>query len=175
MVMLHINAGRSETNSYNHPADQSIIMDRNQKIVLVAGGLITLALLFIDYFVALIALVCLLTLLMSIHIMGETADFPLVTADLSEDARRIILTNTGTAVANNIHLALVPLNIEFDHPSLGPDERSSLELESMVSEAKAVVTYENAGGERFQRSYPLAALRAGHDPTEPMFPVFGKR
>ena len=158
MVMLHINAGRSETYSYNPPADQSIIMDRNQKIVLVAGGLITLALLFIDYFVALIALVCLLTLLMCLHIMRETADFPLVTADLSEDARRIILTNTGTAAANNIHLALVPLNIEFDHPSLGPDERSSLERVD-GSEASGRHLRERRG-ERFQRSYPLTALRA---------------
>jgi len=150
-------------------------MDRNQKIVLLTGGLITLGLFFIDFFIALIALVCVLALLTSLHIMGETVEFPLVTADLSEDARAIILTNTGTAVAKNIHLALVPLNIEFDLPSLGPDEESGFDLESMVSEAKAVVTYENAGGQRFQRSYPLTALGAGYDPTEPMFPIFGKR
>ena len=45
-------------------------MEKNQKIILVAGGLITLGLLVIDVF-ALIALVFVLVLLMTFHIMGR--------------------------------------------------------------------------------------------------------
>ncbi len=150
-------------------------MEKNQRIFLVVGVLITLGLFFIEPFFALIALVCVLVLLMSLHIMGDTTDYPLVTADLSENAREVIVTNTGTTRAQKIHVALVPLNIDFDIASLDPDEKSRLALGTMVSEAKAVITYENPGGQAFTRSYPLSALRAGRDPTEPLFPIFGKR
>lgn len=150
-------------------------MDKNQRIVLVAGGLITLGLLFIDVFFALIALIIILVLLMSFRIMGDTKNYPLVTADLSEDAREVIITNTGTARAQKIQVALVPLNIDFEIASLDPDEESGFSLASMVSEAKAVVTYENSEGQQFQRSYSLTALGAGRDPTEPLFPIFGSR
>ncbi len=150
-------------------------MDKNQKIVLVTGALITLGLLFIDVFYALIALIFMLAILMSFRIMGDTENYPLITADLSEDAREIILTNTGTARAQKIRVALVPLNIDFEVASLDPDEESGFSLASMVSEAKAVITYQNAEGQEFTRSYPLTALGAGRDPTEPMFPIFGRR
>ncbi|MCM2466965.1 hypothetical protein [Methanoculleus oceani] len=150
-------------------------MDKNQKIVLMTGALVTLGLLFIDVFYALIALVFMLAILMSFRIMGDTENYPLITADLSEDAREIILTNTGTARAQKIRVALVPLNIDFEVASLDPDEESGFSLASMVSEAKAVITYQNAEGQEFTRSYPLTALGAGRDPTEPMFPIFGRR
>jgi hypothetical protein len=95
-------------------------MDKNQRIILVVGGLIVLGLLFINIFFALIALVCVLVLLMSFHIIGESGSYPLVNAELSENAREIIVTNAGTARAQNIHVALVPLNVEFDVASLDP-------------------------------------------------------
>lgn len=150
-------------------------MEKNQKIILVAGVLITLGLLLIDVFFALIALVFVLVLLMSFRIMGETGNYPFVTADLSADAREVIITNTGTATAQNIHVVLVPLDIEYDVPSLGPDEKSGFGLASMISEAKAVVTYENAAGLKHTRTYSLTALTAGRDPMEPMFALFDHR
>ncbi|WP_292366089.1 MULTISPECIES: hypothetical protein [unclassified Methanoculleus] len=150
-------------------------MEKNQKIVLVTGALITLGLLFIDVFFALIALVLMLVLLMIFHIMGDSGSYPLVTVDLSEDAREIIVTNTGTARAQNIHVALVPLDIDFEIASLDPDEESGFGLASMLVEAKAVITYENDEGRQFMRSYPLTALEAGRDLLEPMFPIFGRR
>ena len=150
-------------------------MEKNQKIILVVGCLITLGLFYIEPFFALIALVGVLALLMSIHIMRDTAEYPLVTAELSENAREIIVTNAGTTRAQNIHVALVPLNIEFDLASLDPDEESGFSLGSMISEAKAVIPYENPVGREFSRSYALTALGPGRDPTEPMFPIFGHR
>jgi len=150
-------------------------MDKNQKIVLVTGALITLGLLFINVFFALIALIFMLAILMSFRIMKDTENYPLITADLSEDAREVIITNTGTARAQKIRVTLVPLDIDFEVASLDPDEESGFGLASMISEAKAVVTYENAEGRQFQRSYPLTALGAGRDLTEPMFPIFGSR
>jgi len=150
-------------------------MDKNQKTVLVVGGLITLALFFIEPFFGLIALIFMIAILMSLRIMVDTENYPLITADLSEDAREVIITNTGTARAQKIRVTLVPLDIDFEVASLDPDEESGFGLASMISEAKAVVTYENAEGRQFRRSYPLTALGAGRDLTEPMFPIFGSR
>jgi len=150
-------------------------MDKNQKIVLVMGALITLGLAFINIFFALIALVIVLVLLMSFRIMGDSGNYPLVAVELSEDAREIIVTNTGTARAQNIRVALVPLDIDFEIASLDPDEESGFSLASMLVEAKAVVTYENDEGRQFTRSYPLTALGAGRDLLEPVFPIFGRR
>lgn len=150
-------------------------MDKNQKIVLMVGGLAVLGLFFIEPFFALIALVFVIVTMMSLHIMEETGNFPFVAAELSENAREIVVTNTGTAKAQKIHVALVPLDIEFDVGLLEPDGEFRFGLASMLSEAKAVVTYENIEGREFQRSYPLTALGAGRDLTEPMFPIFGSR
>ncbi|NLA38043.1 MAG: hypothetical protein GX882_01385 [Methanomicrobiales archaeon] len=148
-------------------------MEKNQKIILVAGTLITIALLFIEPFFALIALVFVLILLMSFHIMGDASNYPLVAVDLSEDAREVLITNTGTAEAQNIHVALVPLNIDLDIASLKPDEVSGFKLESMVSEAKAVITYEGTTGQKYASTYLLTPL--GGDLLRPMFPLFGHR
>jgi hypothetical protein len=150
-------------------------MEKNQKIVLAAAALITLGLLFIEPIFALIALIFVIVLLMSFHIMGDTASYPLVIAELSENAREITVINTGTARAQKIHVALVPIDIEFEVASLDPDEKFRFSLASMVSEAKAVVTYENAESREFQRSYPITALGAGRDLTEPLIPIFGRR
>jgi hypothetical protein len=150
-------------------------MDKNQRIILAAGGLITLGLFFVEPIFALIGLVCVLALLMCIRIMGETGNFPLVTVDLAEDAREIIVTNTGTARAQNVHIVIVPMNLDFEVASLEPEEESGFSLGTMISEAKAVVTYEDASGGKRTRSYPLSALSAGRDPTQPLFPIFGSR
>jgi len=150
-------------------------MEKNQKIVLVTGALLTLGLFVIDPFFGLIALVFMVAILISLYIMGDTENYPLITADLSEDARKVVVTNTGTARAQKIRVALVPLDIEFDLASLDPEEESGFSLASMISEAKAVITYENAEGRQFRRSYPLTALGAGRDLTEPLIPIFGRR
>ncbi|NLA99570.1 MAG: hypothetical protein GX837_01160 [Methanomicrobiales archaeon] len=150
-------------------------MDKNQKIILVVGGLAVLGLFLVEPFFALIALVFVIVAMMSLHIMRETNDFPFIAAELSENAREIIVINTGTARAQKIHVDIVPLDVEFDIDSLDPDEESKFCLESMISEAKAVVTYENREGKRFQRSYPITALGACRDITKPMFPIFGDR
>ncbi|MFW5639222.1 MAG: hypothetical protein WAN99_00600 [Methanoculleus sp.] len=150
-------------------------MEKNQKIILAAGGLITLALLAIDVFLALIPLVFVLILLMTFHIMEETRSYTLIAADLSEDAREVIITNTGTAEARNVHVVIVPFDIEFDIASLGPDEASRFKFESMVAEARAVVTYEDTANQKFTRTYSLTALGSGGDLLKPIFPLFGHR
>ncbi len=149
-------------------------MDKNQKNVLAIGALAAVGLALIDIFYALIAIVVVLALLMSIQIMGDSGNYPSVVVGLEEDAKGLTVVNKGNAEAKNIHVTIVPINIEFDIPSLKPDEQSEFGLPSMLSEAKAVVTYENAQGQKYMRSYALAALGGGdEDILRPVFPIFG--
>ncbi|MDN7025752.1 hypothetical protein FGU65_12825 [Methanoculleus sp. FWC-SCC1] len=149
-------------------------MDKSQKAILVIGVLAVLGLLFINIFYALIALVVVLALLMSLRIMGDSADYPDVVAALNEDAKGVTVKNRGTGEAKNIRVAIVPLNIEFALPSLKADEESAYAFSTMIEEAKAVVTYEDDQGRHYSRSYPLSALGGGEeDLLKPAFPIFG--
>jgi len=150
-------------------------MGKNQKIVLVTGGLITLALLFVDIYIALIALILVLVLLMSLHIMEDTSNYPFVAAELSEDAREVLITNTGTAEARNIHVALVHsissgISHRLDlmrHPGSG--------LSPWCRRQKRLSPNENTIGQKCTRTYPLTSLGRGGDPLRPMFPLFRHR
>ncbi len=68
--------------------------------------------------------------MMSFMIMQDTTGIPEIVAKLSEDAKGIVLTNTGNARAEKIHVALVPSNIEFDIPSLDVDSTYEYSLGS---------------------------------------------
>ena len=148
-------------------------MDRNQILILVFGALAVLGLLYIDIFYALIGAVIVGILLMSMHIMGETTVFPNVVAELTEDAKGVAVINKGNAEAKNIHVALVPLDMEFDVRSLAVDEQYNYSLPSMLAEAKAVVTFQSSSGGRYSRTYKLSALgKNGEDLLKPEFPLF---
>jgi hypothetical protein len=68
----------------------------------------------------------------------------------------------------------VPHNIEFDLETLGADVTFDYPMQSMLTEAKAVVTYRSAKGIAYSRTMRLSALGADDDDLlRPMFPVFG--
>jgi hypothetical protein len=111
---------------------------------------------------------------MAFFIMGDTRDLPQVAVHLSEDARKVVLVNQGNERAVRIHVTLVPLDREFDLAELPPDASHEFPLASMVAEAKALVTYENAEGRKFSRSLRLSATdRSDEDLLKPIFPTFG--
>ena len=96
-------------------------MEKNTKILVVLGSLITIVLLFINIYLGGIVGVIFIAIAMSLLIMQDTTGVPEVVANLSEDAKSIILTNTGNAWAEKIHVTLLPGNIEFDIDSLEVD------------------------------------------------------
>ncbi|MDD1677384.1 MAG: hypothetical protein LUQ40_06580 [Methanomicrobiales archaeon] len=125
-------------------------------------------------FAGYILIILMIILLMSFSIMRETKGYPDVVCRLREDAKGLILVNRGNASAEKIHIALVPLNLEFDIPALAPDDEHEIALPSMVSEAKAVVNFENAQGGKYMRTYTLSALGSNEkDLLKPMIPIFG--
>jgi hypothetical protein len=144
---------------------------------IIAGGLVLCAALaiFIDIYVAAIVFVTLLALAIAFQIMDETRSLPpRLSCWLSEDAKKIIVANKGNDRAVRIHVTLVPLNQEFDLPELSPEERHEFPLPGMITEAKAVVSYEDPSGGKYSRSFPLSSTDRGEDDLlKPVFPVFG--
>jgi hypothetical protein len=147
-------------------------MEKNTKILLVLGALITIVLLFIDIYLAGIVCVILITLLMSLRIMQDTTGIPEIVATLRDDAKAVIITNTGNARAEKIHVALVPLNIEFDIPLLEAESSYEFALDAMVEDIKIAVTYQNENGRLFSSSSKLSVFGEEPDLLKPMIPIF---
>jgi hypothetical protein len=147
-------------------------MEKNTMILLGPGALITIVLYFINPYVAGIVCVILITLLMSLRIMQDTTGIPEIVPTLRDDAKAIILTNTGNARAEKIHVALVPLNIEFDISSLEAESSYEFSLDAMVEGIKIAVTYQNENSRLFSRSSKLSAFEEEPDILKPMIPIF---
>jgi hypothetical protein len=109
---------------------------------------------------------------MALMIMQDSVVLPDISASLTEDAKSIVIKNSGTSPASHIHVALVPVNDEYDVKSLGVDETHSHALPKMTPEVKAVITFEDEGNHSFSRSYSLSALGNEFEPFKPMIPLF---
>jgi len=147
-------------------------MEKNLKLLLVVGLLITVFLFFINIYLAGIVLILLIAIIMSLMIMQDTAGMPDIAAHFRDDAKAILLTNKGNARAVKIHGKLVPLNIEFDTPVLEVDSTFEYPLTAMVDAVKIVVTYQNEKGTRFSKSANLSALEEERDLLQPLIPMF---
>jgi hypothetical protein len=147
-------------------------MDKRIQIILVLGILITIASLFYDIYLAGIVGVIFIAIIMSLMIMQDTTGIPEVVAKLSEDAKSIVLINTGNARAEKIHVTLVPNNIEFDIASLDVDSAYEYSLGTMVQEIKIKITYSNENGRLFSSSKKLSVFDEEPDLLKPMIPTF---
>jgi len=147
-------------------------MDKKSQIVLVVGIAITILLLLFNIYLAGIVLVLVITTGMLLQIMQDRPSLPDIVASLSEDAKSIMLKNSGNSDALHIHVALVPMNAEYDVPALAVDESHTHPLDAMITEVKVVVTFENEEKGSFFRTYALSALGEQYDPFKPMIPLF---
>ena len=147
-------------------------MEKNTKILLIVGTLITIILMFIDIYLAGVVGVIFITLIMCLMIMQDTTGIPDIVSQLKDDAKGIILTNTGNARAEKIHVALIPNNIEFDIPSLDVDSTYEFNLNAMVEEIKIVITYSNENGRQFSGSAKLSVFEEEPDILKPIIPIF---
>ncbi len=147
-------------------------MDKKSQIVLVLGLAITIILLFISIYLAGIVFVLVITLFISLQIMQDSECRPDLTASLSDDAKSIIIKNSGNAPAVNIHVALVPMDSEYNVPSLAVDESHTHTLDKMIQEVKVVITFENEEKGGFTETFALSPLGNEYDPLKPMIPLF---
>ena len=148
-------------------------MDKTTTAVLAAGILVTLLLFFVSIYLAGIAFIILVAIVMSLMIMRDTTFLPQVDVRLREDAKAIVLTNAGNSPALKIHVALIPMNIEYDVASLAVDGSHEYPLSSMIADVKAVITFSNEKGQSFSYSHKLSASGEEFEPLKPMIPIFG--
>jgi hypothetical protein len=147
---------------------------RQKQVLLIGAGLVICVLLaFLSVYFGLIALIVVLVLVMTSHIMEDTTTLIDVAAVLSEDAKHITVTNRGNIPAVRIHVALVPLNIEFDLDRLDAEKSETFPLDGMVEKAKAVVSFEDEGRKRYEKIYQISSMGGGDDDVlKPAFPLF---
>jgi len=148
-------------------------MDRKLQILLVAGIILTILLIFINIYVAGIVFVLLGAIVMSLMIMRDSSSMTDIVAELNEDSKAIVIRNSGNAIATKIHVALVPMNVEFDLPFLDVEATHLHPVEQMVEEVKVVIRFENEQGTIFTRTYRLSSMGEGFEPLKPMMPLFG--
>jgi hypothetical protein len=147
-------------------------MDKRIQIILFLGILITLASAFLDMYLAGIVGMIFIAIIMSLIIMQDTTGIPEIVAKLNEDAKSIVLTNTGNARAEKIHVILIPSNIEFDIDSLDVDSVYEYSLGTMVQEIKIKITYSNENQRLFSSSKKLSVFDEEPDLLRPMIPMF---
>jgi hypothetical protein len=146
-------------------------MDRKFLILAGAGIILTIVASLISIYAGGVVLVLVAVIAMSLFIMQDTKNLPDVVVELKEDAKGIIIRNSGNADAVNVHVSLVPINIEYNIQALAADQVNEYPLEAMLGEAKAVATFENVMGGAFSRTYELSS-RGSYDPLKPMIPLF---
>lgn len=147
-------------------------MDRKLQVMLVAGIIVTAIAAYISIYAGGIVLIIVIALVMSYLIMQDSTQLPDVVAEFNDDAKAIVIRNTGNAIAKSVHVAIVPENIEFDVPSLAVEESHTHRLERMLEEVKVVVTFRNEADVPFTRSYRLSAFGDNFEPLKPMIPLF---
>lgn len=147
-------------------------MDRKLQVLLIAGIIITAIATYFSIYTGGIVFIIFAAVIMSCLIMQDSAHLPEITAELSDDAKAVVIRNTGNETATAVHVALVPENIEFDIPALAVDESFRHPLDQMIENVKVVVTFENAMKNSFSRSFQLSAYGERFDPLKPMIPLF---
>lgn len=147
-------------------------MDKKINILIILGILITIAAAFYDIYLGGIVGMIFVAVIMSLMIMQDTTGIPEIVPKLTDDGKGIILSNTGNARAENIHVTLVPDNIEFDIASLDVDASYEYSLGTVVQEIKTRITYSNENRRLFSSSKKLSVFEEDPDLLKPMIPMF---
>jgi hypothetical protein len=134
---------------------------------------VSLGLFILNLYAGLAGLIVFAALLMSVLIMEDTLGKPDILVTLSEESRSLGLRNRGNAAAYGVHISVIPHNIEFDIPQLQVEERFSYHFETMIQQAKVMITYQNERGDRFSKTTMLSVFDVSDDDLlKPAFPVF---
>jgi hypothetical protein len=149
-----------------------VTMDKNTVVLVAAGLLITIVLFLVNIYIAGFFVIIFFVAVILRQIMEDSRDLPELVAELREDAKAVVIKNTWNSPAHHVHGTLVPLNIEFDIPSLDAEARYEHVLDAMTVSVKVLLKFENEEGTAFSRTYRLDANDAGFEPFKPAFPLF---
>jgi len=149
----------------------------NKNILLIAflGTIITLLVgFFFELSAAGIVAIIFLAILLAIVISEDAKKYahPEISISLSDDAQTVIIENLGTAPAKSTQVRIIPDDIRYEIGDLIPDSAHRFHLPSMVSSAKAAVSWERIDGSRTERIFRLSGYEEETDPLRPLFPLF---
>lgn len=148
-------------------------MERSLVIVIVLGLVAAAALLLVSPYLSLIAVVITGIAVMALAIGRDTRDLPDIEISLAEDARSVTLRNRGNAPAHQVHVSVVPIDVEADLLTLAVEAVHELPLPEQMAEVKVIVAFKNSKGQPFHRTALLSALHGQDDPLRPAFGIFG--
>lgn len=116
------------------------------------------------------------TLAMVIHITesaGEAIDRPLLFAFLGEDGRSFVIRNVGNAAASEIHVSVVPSNLEYIIDYIDADDEEQTDCGQLIGKNRIIMEYADEAGKRYSKSVDLQFKEdCEYDPTKPMIPIF---
>lgn len=149
---------------------------RRVAAVFIAGIAVFAYLSVIGQFAASIVVMIILIIGMTAYMtmLGKRiSDIPELTAKLSPNAKSIIIRNSGNTSAVQIHVAVVPLDIEYDVAELSAEAEHTHSVDHMISEGKVYITWKDDAGHAFSHESAISALGKGEDDLlKPMFPMF---
>jgi hypothetical protein len=116
------------------------------------------------------------TLAMVIHITesaGEAIDRPVLFVFLGEDGRSFVIRNIGNAAASEIHVSVVPSNLEYIIDRIDADGEEKTECGQLIGKNRVIIEYADETGKRYSKSEDLRFEDdCEYDPTKPMIPIF---
>ncbi|MBN1431590.1 MAG: hypothetical protein JW931_02340 [Methanomicrobiaceae archaeon] len=151
-------------------------MKKNHKVAIVACLALSLLLFPVSVLLTAVGLIITGTLAMSVLISesAETVvDKPILFAYLGEDGRSFILKNIGNVDALDIHISLVPSNLEFLNKRIEADTEDKTECGQLIGKNRIIVDYTDETGNRYSKTANLNFKDdCEYDPTKPMIPIF---
>ncbi|GEM_PF-4663246 len=100
-------------------------------------------------------------------------DKPLLFAYLGDDGRSFILKNIGDADALDIHISIIPSNLEYLFEHLGADSEEKTDCGRLLGKNRIILNYSDEDGKRYKKTAELGFREeCEYDPIKPMFPLF---
>jgi len=151
-------------------------MKKNHKFAIATSLIISVVLLPFSVILTAAGLIITGTLAMGIMI-SESAeslvDRPLLFAYLGEDGRSFVLKNMGNIDALDIHVSIVPANLEYLIERIAADIEEKTNCDQLIGKNRIIVNYTDKTGTRYSKSADLSFNEeCDYDPTQPMIPLF---
>ena len=151
-------------------------MKKNHKVAIAACLAISLILFPFSALLTAVGLIITGTLAMSV-LISESAETvvnkPILFSYLGEDGRSFILKNIGNVDALDIHISLVPSNLEFLIERIEADTEENTDCGELIGKNRIIVDYTDETGTRYSKTANLNFRDdCEYDPTKPMIPIF---
>ncbi|UUX91348.1 hypothetical protein [Methanoplanus endosymbiosus] len=104
----------------------------------------------------------------------KVGERPIIIPYVSDDKRKIVLTNIGNKPAFDVKGEIKKKNISFSAGNIEPDGIFDYSAENLERSANIYLSYKSEDGKEFTGTHKLIfGMDEEYDPTKPMFNMFG--